>query len=34
VSWGKLIEAGPVVGDEVTIQIEAELLKVAPAAAR
>jgi len=27
VSWSKLIEAGPVVGDEVTIEIEAELVK-------
>lgn len=27
VSWSKLIEAGPVVGDEVKIEIEAELLK-------
>jgi len=34
VSWGKLIEAGPVVGDEVTIQIEAELLKDAPPAVK
>jgi len=30
VAWSKLIEAGPVVGDEVTINIEAELLKDAP----
>jgi len=27
VAWSKLIEAGPVVGDEVTITIEAELTK-------
>jgi polyisoprenoid-binding protein YceI len=27
VSWGKMIEAGPVVGDEVAIEIEAELSK-------
>ncbi len=27
VSWSKAIEAGPVVGDEVSIEIEAELLK-------
>ena len=27
VSWGKVIEAGPVVGDEVKLEIEAELLK-------
>ena len=26
-NWSKVIEAGPVVGDEVTIEIEAELLK-------
>jgi len=30
VSWGKVIEAGPVVGDEVTIEIEAELTKDVP----
>ncbi len=30
VSWGKVIEAGPVVGDEVKIEIEAELLKDQP----
>lgn len=29
-NWSKTIEAGPVVGDEVTIEIEAELLKQAP----
>ena len=29
-TWSKTIEAGPVVGDEVTIEIEAELLKQAP----
>ncbi len=28
--WSKTIEAGPVVGDEVAIEIEAELLKQAP----
>jgi polyisoprenoid-binding protein YceI len=27
VSWSKLIEAGPVVGDEINIEIEAELIK-------
>ncbi|HET9554576.1 MAG TPA: YceI family protein [Anaeromyxobacteraceae bacterium] len=27
VSWGAMVEAGPVVGDEVNIEIEAELLK-------
>ncbi len=27
VAWSKLVEAGPVVGDEVKIEIEAELLK-------
>jgi polyisoprenoid-binding protein YceI len=27
VSWSKLIEAGPVVGDEINIEIEAELTK-------
>jgi polyisoprenoid-binding protein YceI len=31
VSWGPMIEAGPVVGDEVTIMIEAELIKDQPA---
>jgi polyisoprenoid-binding protein YceI len=30
VSWSKLIEAGPVVGDEVSIEIEAELTKDVP----
>jgi polyisoprenoid-binding protein YceI len=29
-NWSKVVEAGPVVGDEVTIEIEAELLKQAP----
>jgi polyisoprenoid-binding protein YceI len=29
-NWSKVVEAGPVVGDEVTIEIEAELLKKAP----
>ena len=29
-TWGKVVEAGPVVGDEVTIEIEAELVKQAP----
>ncbi len=29
-NWGKVVEAGPVVGDEVTIEIEAELLKKGP----
>jgi polyisoprenoid-binding protein YceI len=29
-TWSKTIEAGPVVGDEVTIEIEAELLKQGP----
>ena len=29
-TWSKTIEAGPVVGDDVTIEIEAELLKQAP----
>ena len=29
-NWGKVVEAGPVVGDEVTIEIEAELLKQDP----
>jgi polyisoprenoid-binding protein YceI len=27
--WGKMVEAGPVVGDEVKIEIEAELIKQA-----
>jgi len=30
VSWGGVTDAGPVVGDEVKIQIDAELLKGAP----
>ena len=29
-NWSKVVEAGPVVGDEVTIEIEAELLKQDP----
>jgi polyisoprenoid-binding protein YceI len=29
-TWGKVVEAGPVVGDDVTIEIEAELLKQDP----
>jgi polyisoprenoid-binding protein YceI len=29
-NWSKVVEAGPVVGDEVTIEIEAELLKKGP----
>jgi polyisoprenoid-binding protein YceI len=29
-TWNKEVEAGPVVGDEVAIEIEAELLKQAP----
>src|SRR5215208_5152053 len=29
-TWGKMVEAGPVVGDEVAIEIEAELLKQDP----
>jgi polyisoprenoid-binding protein YceI len=29
-TWGKVIEAGPVVGDEVSIEIEGELLKQEP----
>jgi polyisoprenoid-binding protein YceI len=29
-TWGKVVEAGPVVGDEVAIEIEAELLKQDP----
>lgn len=28
-TWGKMVEAGPVVGDEVKIEIEAELVKQA-----
>jgi polyisoprenoid-binding protein YceI len=31
-NWNKMIEAGPVVGDEVKIEIEAELIKQAPTA--
>ena len=31
VSWNSMIEAGPVVGDEITILIEAELIKDQPA---
>ena len=34
VSWSALVEAGPVVGDEVTIQIDAELVKEKPAPAK
>jgi polyisoprenoid-binding protein YceI len=34
VSWGAVIEAGPVVGDEVNVEIEAELTKDVPAAAK
>jgi polyisoprenoid-binding protein YceI len=30
VSWGAMVEAGPVVGDEVNIEIEAELLRDQP----
>jgi len=30
VAWSKLIEAGPVVGDEINIEIEAELTKDVP----
>jgi polyisoprenoid-binding protein YceI len=30
--WSKMVEAGPVVGDEVRIEIEAEIVKDAPAA--
>ena len=26
-AWSKMVEAGPVVGDEVSIDLEAELLK-------
>jgi polyisoprenoid-binding protein YceI len=29
-TWGKVVEAGPVVGDDVSIEIEAELLKQDP----
>jgi polyisoprenoid-binding protein YceI len=29
-TWGKMVEAGPVVGDEVAIEIEGELLKQDP----
>jgi polyisoprenoid-binding protein YceI len=29
-NWSKMIEAGPVVGDEVKIEIEAELIKAGP----
>lgn len=29
-TWGKVVDAGPVVGDEVAIEIEAELLKQEP----
>ena len=29
-NWSKVVEAGPVVGDEVKIEIEAELIKQAP----
>ncbi|GAO03130.1 YceI family protein [Anaeromyxobacter sp. PSR-1] len=29
-NWSKTVEAGPVVGDEVKIEIEAELVKAAP----
>jgi polyisoprenoid-binding protein YceI len=29
-TYGKMVEAGPVIGDEVTIQIDAELIKQAP----
>lgn len=32
VAWSKLIEAGPVVGDEVKIELEAELIKDQPPA--
>jgi polyisoprenoid-binding protein YceI len=31
-NWSKTVEAGPVVGDEVKIEIEAELIKESPAA--
>jgi polyisoprenoid-binding protein YceI len=31
-TWSKMVEAGPVVGDEVRIELEAELVKDAPAA--
>jgi len=30
-TWSKLVEAGPVVGDEVSIEIDAELVKAQPA---
>lgn len=30
--WNKMVEAGPVVGDEVKVEIEAELVKEAPPA--
>lgn len=33
-TWGKMLEAGPVVGDEVRIDIQAELIKDKPAAAK
>jgi hypothetical protein len=29
--WSKTVEAGPVVGDEITVEINAELTKSAPA---
>ncbi len=29
-SWSKMVEAGPVVGDEVNVEIEGELVKQAP----
>jgi len=29
-AWSKVVEAGPVVGDEITISIDAELVKAAP----
>lgn len=32
-NWSKTVEAGPVVGDEVKIEIEAELVKAGPAKA-
>jgi polyisoprenoid-binding protein YceI len=31
-NWSKMVEAGPVVGDEVKIEIEAELIKATPEA--
>jgi polyisoprenoid-binding protein YceI len=31
-NWSKMVEAGPVVGDEVKIEIEAELVKATPEA--